>query len=147
MGTRGAFGVTHRRKNYTCEVSRQEWTLNQLQHFLLTAHTSGRAYAPIRFYHRVCFTPPDQTHFLKSIGCLHLLQVCSRLNSSEKISFSVPHCGHLQVKSARLLNVSNPGQCCGVVIRLPPVVFLLDTLSMPRQDYSRFSIMALVNLP
>lgn len=55
-------------------------------------------------------------HFEKSIGCLQFLQVCDRSNSSEKISFSVPQLGHLQVNELRFLFASNPGQCIGVLI-------------------------------
>ncbi len=55
-------------------------------------------------------------HLLKSIGLWHLPQVCCLSNSSEKISFSAPHSGHLQIKDFRLLFCSNPGQCFGVVI-------------------------------
>jgi hypothetical protein len=55
-------------------------------------------------------------HFEKSIGCLQFLQVCGRSNSSEKISFSVPQLGHLQVNEVRFLFASKPGQCIGVLI-------------------------------
>jgi hypothetical protein len=60
----------------------------------------------------------SSVHFVKSIGFPHPLQVWGRLNSSEKISFSLPQSGHLQVKDFKLLRSSNPGQCCGVVMLL-----------------------------
>jgi len=55
-------------------------------------------------------------HCEKSICSLHCGQVCGRSNSSEKISFSLPHFGHLQIKDERFLLASNPGQCIGVLI-------------------------------
>jgi hypothetical protein len=66
-------------------------------------------------------TKEDQTlasseHFVKSISSLHPLQTCVLSNSSEKISVSLPHFGHLHEKDFRFLNCSNPGQCCGVDI-------------------------------
>ena len=38
------------------------------------------------------------------------------MNSSENISFSCPHSGHVQIKDFKCLLASKPGQCCGVVI-------------------------------
>ncbi len=58
-------------------------------------------------------------HFVKSISLPHSEQVCFWLNSSEKISFSSPQLGHLQVKAFRCLKSSNPGQCWGVVMSFP----------------------------
>jgi hypothetical protein len=43
-------------------------------------------------------------------------------NSSEKISFSSPHSLHLQVKDFKCLKLAYPGQCCGVVVMMPPFV-------------------------
>ena len=43
-------------------------------------------------------------HLVKSIGFPHPEQVCWRLNSSEKISFSFPQLGHLQVNELRFLS-------------------------------------------
>jgi hypothetical protein len=57
---------------------------------------------------------PDNVHCAKSIGFPQSLQVCGFSNSSEKISFSLPHAGHLQVKDFRFLNDAYPGQCWGV---------------------------------
>jgi hypothetical protein len=54
--------------------------------------------------------PPSYAHSLKSIGCWHFLQMCSRLNSSEKISFSAPQWWHLQINDFKFLKDSNPGQ-------------------------------------
>jgi hypothetical protein len=53
---------------------------------------------------------------VKSISLPHPLHTCFLSNSSEKISFSLPQSGHLQEKDSRFLNLSNPGQCSGVVI-------------------------------
>ncbi len=57
---------------------------------------------------------PSKVHWVKSISCLHAPQVWDFSNSSEKISFSSPQLGHLQVNDFRFLNCSHPGQCCGV---------------------------------
>ena len=72
---------------------------------------------------KVLSSPPAcQEHLVKSTGCLHLVHLCSRLNSSENISISAPHSGHLQRKDERFLKFSNPGQCVGVVIVIPPLI-------------------------
>ena len=42
--------------------------------------------------------------------CRHFLQTCSRLNSSENTSISVPQFWHLQRNDLRFLNASKPGQ-------------------------------------
>ena len=47
---------------------------------------------------------PLRVHWLKSMGLPHPLQLCARSNSSEKISFSWPHSGHLHVNDLRFLN-------------------------------------------
>jgi hypothetical protein len=55
-------------------------------------------------------------HRLKSIGFPQPEQVWGLLNSSEKISFSLPHSGHLHRKELRFLNSRNPGQWTGVFV-------------------------------
>ena len=59
---------------------------------------------------------PSKVHFEKSISLPHPLQICAFLNSSEKISFSFPHSGHLHTNDRRSLKLSHPGQCAGVFI-------------------------------
>jgi len=49
---------------------------------------------------------PESWHCLKSIGLPHFEHWCGRSNSSEKISFSAPHAGQLQVKDFRLLKLA-----------------------------------------
>ncbi len=63
---------------------------------------------------------PESVHCVKSISFPQDLQVCFLSNSSEKISISAEHEGHLQANDFRFLNCSNPGQCFGVVIIFPP---------------------------
>lgn len=68
-------------------------------------------------YRGVPFRPlPERVHWLKSTGLPHLGQLCSVSNSSEKISISWPHSGHLQINVSSSLNCSKPGQCRGVVM-------------------------------
>jgi hypothetical protein len=55
--------------------------------------------------------PASMVHLEKSIGSLHPEHDRGLSNSSEKISFSLPHFGHLQVNDVKFLCVSNPGQC------------------------------------
>lgn len=55
--------------------------------------------------------PASMVHLEKSIGCWQFLQTWDLWNSSEKISFSSPQLGHLQMKDFKLLLDSNPGQC------------------------------------
>jgi len=43
---------------------------------------------------------------VKSIGLPHFEHWCDRSNSSEKISFSAPHAGQLQVKDFKLLKLA-----------------------------------------
>lgn len=59
---------------------------------------------------------PSSWHWPKSMGSPQSSHVCDLLNSSEKISFGAPHCGHLQMNDLRCLKFSKPGQCCGVVM-------------------------------
>jgi hypothetical protein len=59
---------------------------------------------------------PSRRHWVKSIGLPHPLQVCSRSNSSEKISRLAPQLGHLQTNDFNDLCCSKPGQCWGVVM-------------------------------
>jgi hypothetical protein len=49
----------------------------------------------------VFLADPSMVHWVKSMGFPHPLQVWGLLNSSEKISFSFPHSGHLQIKELR----------------------------------------------
>jgi hypothetical protein len=49
---------------------------------------------------------PASWHCVKSIGSPHLPHLWGRSNSSEKISFSVPHFGQLQVKDFRVLKLA-----------------------------------------
>ena len=49
------------------------------------------------------------------------MQKCFLSNSSEKISFSFPQFGHLQIKDVSFLNLSKPGQCWGDVVILGPL--------------------------
>jgi len=62
----------------------------------LCAHQRGETLLP----------SPESWHCLKSIGLPHLAHWCDRSNSSEKISFSAPHAGQLQVKDFRLLKLA-----------------------------------------
>lgn len=62
------------------------------------------------------FVEPPMLHFVKSTGFLQPGQVCGLLNSSEKISISLPHSGHLHSTDDRFLNCSHPGQLFGVLI-------------------------------
>jgi len=55
-------------------------------------------------------------HRLKSIVFPQREQVWDRLNSSEKISFSLPHSGQVQMKELKFLSPWNPGQCVGVLV-------------------------------
>jgi hypothetical protein len=57
---------------------------------------------------------PSGVHLEKSISFLQTEHKCALLNSSEKISFSLPQSGHLQTKELKLLKLSHPGQCAGV---------------------------------
>jgi hypothetical protein len=56
--------------------------------------------------HRGPYLPAEDasSHWLKSMDRPHCEQVWVRSNSSEKISFSWPHWGHLQMKAFRFLN-------------------------------------------
>ncbi len=58
---------------------------------------------------------------LNSIFVLQLGQTWLLSYSSENISTSVPQLGHLIVIDLRSLNWSNPGQCCGVGMTVPPL--------------------------
>jgi hypothetical protein len=49
---------------------------------------------------------PSRVHLLKSIGLPHLSHLWVLLNSSENISFSSPHSGHLQENEDKFLNDS-----------------------------------------
>jgi hypothetical protein len=62
------------------------------------------------------FAEPDREHCEKSMISLHLPQVWGLSNSSEKISFSSPHLGHLQTNDSRFLKLANPGQWAGVLV-------------------------------
>jgi len=64
---------------------------------------------------------PSKLHFEKSISLPHPLQICGLLNSSEKISLSFPHSGHLHTNDCRSLKLSHPGQCAGVFIIPSPL--------------------------
>jgi hypothetical protein len=66
------------------------------------------------------FAVDSMVHFVKSISFLQPGQICGLSNSSEKISFSLPQFGHLQIKELKFLNFSNPGQCAGVVPFMVP---------------------------
>jgi hypothetical protein len=68
---------------------------------------------------------PEGLHLVKSICLLQPLQMCGLSNSSEKISFSRPHSGHLQVNDCNPLNCSHPGQCSGVVMEILLLVLVL----------------------
>ena len=50
------------------------------------------------------------------MGLPQPLHLCCLSNSSEKISFSSPHSGQEQTNDFRCLLLSQPGQCCGVVM-------------------------------
>lgn len=50
------------------------------------------------------------------MGSPHPSHLCAFSNSSEKISFSALHFGHLQTNDCKCLKLSKPGQCWGVVI-------------------------------
>ena len=54
---------------------------------------------------------PESWHWVKSIDLPHLLHVCGRSNSSEKISLSSPQLGHLQLNDLSVLKFAKPGQC------------------------------------
>jgi hypothetical protein len=62
------------------------------------------------------YASASRVHLLKSMGFLQPEQTCSRLNSSEKTSFSFPQFGHLQTKDFKFLRSCMPGQCMGVVM-------------------------------
>jgi hypothetical protein len=62
------------------------------------------------------FPEASMVHRLKSIGFPQREQVWDRLNSSEKISFSLPHSGQVQMKELKFLSSWNPGQCVGVLV-------------------------------
>ena len=64
------------------------------------------------------YASASRVHLVKSMGFLHPAQMCSRLNSSEKTSFSFPQLGHLQTKDFKFLRSCMPGQCMGVVMAL-----------------------------
>jgi hypothetical protein len=59
----------------------------------------------------IYFAAASGLHFEKSIFSPQAVQLRGRSNSSEKISFSFPHSGHLHMKEDKDLNCSNPGQC------------------------------------
>jgi hypothetical protein len=62
---------------------------------------------PVRHQRGETLLPsPESWHCLKSIGLPHFAHWCDRSNSSEKISFSAPHAGQLQVKDFRLLKLA-----------------------------------------
>jgi hypothetical protein len=47
---------------------------------------------------------PSMEHWVKSMGLPQDWHLCGLSNSSEKISFSAPHSGHLQVNALKFLN-------------------------------------------
>lgn len=65
--------------------------------------------------HLSWWLPASSLHCEKSMGVLQPLQTWGLSNSSEKISFSFPQLGHLQVKDERFLFACKPGQCSGVL--------------------------------
>jgi hypothetical protein len=71
-----------------------------------------------KYDHRGPIVPASlsKVHLVKSMGFLQAAQRCSRLNSSEKISFSLPQFGHLHTKDFKFLRSCMPGQCMGVVM-------------------------------
>jgi len=83
--------------------------------------------------------PASNWHCLKSIFSLHFLQVCSRLNSSEKISTSVPQLLHLHTNDSKSLNDSNPGQWLTGVF-----IFCLLLLGERRPPVHEFSVSGMI---
>ncbi len=58
----------------------------------------------------------SRLHRLKSMGFPQPAHLCGRSNSSEKISTSLAHSGHLQTKELKFRSLSNPGQCIGLLV-------------------------------
>jgi hypothetical protein len=61
-------------------------------------------------------TWPSSLHCEKSMSLPQSAHLWDLLNSSEKISFCAPQLVHVQINDFKLLKLSKPGQCCGVVI-------------------------------
>jgi hypothetical protein len=59
---------------------------------------------------------PSKEHCVKSICFPQLSHKWVLSNSSEKISFSRPQFGHLQLNDESVLKFAKPGQCFGVDI-------------------------------
>jgi hypothetical protein len=59
---------------------------------------------------------PSREHCVKSISFPQPSHLWALSNSSEKISFSWPQLGHLQLNDLRCLKFAKPGQCIGFVI-------------------------------
>jgi hypothetical protein len=89
---------------------------------------------------------PCRVHLEKSISLPHPEQICTLLNSSEKISFSFPHSGQLKTNERKCLRLSQPGQCAGVFISPPsaesPVSFPIiphENIHTEQQGFPQFA--------